>query len=55
MSRPVRSFPSGFRVADLGTFPGRRAGTCPVPHLESPDPATAPGGVGPATGTGEPA
>ncbi|MEU3708831.1 oxygenase MpaB family protein [Streptomyces catenulae] len=43
----IKGYPNGFRIADLGTFPGRRAGTCPVPHTEGPAPSTAPGATGP--------
>ncbi|WP_405843687.1 DUF2236 domain-containing protein [Streptomyces platensis] len=33
----IKGYPNGFRVAELGTFPGsRRTGTCPVPHREGP-------------------
>ena len=33
----IKGYPNGFRVAELGTFPGsRRTGTCPVPHGEGP-------------------
>ncbi|WP_336049520.1 oxygenase MpaB family protein [Streptomyces sp. CA2R101] len=32
----IKGYPNGFRVAELGTFPGRRTGSCPVPHGEGP-------------------
>lgn len=32
----IKGYPNGFRVAELGTFPARRTGSCPVPHGEGP-------------------
>ncbi|WP_399082799.1 oxygenase MpaB family protein [Streptomyces sp. BBFR2] len=42
----IKGYPNGFRITELGTFPGRRTGTCPVPHPEGRGPSTATGGAG---------
>ena len=42
-SRNIRSYPDGYRVEQLGTFPVPGAAGCPVPHTPEPKRAAVPG------------